>query len=305
MFLYLLLANEIHHFKRLKVQIRDWQVLLHLSDVDTIGFDKTGVLTKRELDVKKIAFPDQIVTNGSEFKVLEGRRARLVIMACGLCHDVNFIEKMALANPVDQALITFAASHGFSVREVLSQSRRVFDLPFDSENRYMACGFEFPNHERYYFAKGDPELILGKCTQYLTATGLMQKLDTDIRHSIHQEIDLMDQSPDTIIALAYAHCTTDDCPNPHETEQNRDPSRKFLHKEQKAYGLGPKAYTFLSLLQLENSLHPGVREIIRKLTGKGIRSIMLTGDRVETALHVSEACGIRKLFEGSLEREGY
>ena len=79
-------------------------------------------------------------------------------MACGLCHDVNYIEKMALANPVDKALIDFSTRYGFNVQEVLLQSRRVYDQPFDSENRYMACGFDFPDHERYYFAKGDPEV---------------------------------------------------------------------------------------------------------------------------------------------------
>ena len=90
-------------------------------------------------------------------------------------------------------------------------------------------------------------------------------MDPDVWLSIHQEIGMLDQSADTIIAIAYSHGTT-----------NGDLI----------------SYIFLSLIKLENSLQPEVREVIRNLTSKGIRSIVLTGDRVETALHVSEACGI-------------
>jgi Ca2+-transporting ATPase len=43
---------------------------------------------------------------------------------------------------------------------------------------------------------------------------------------------------------------------------------------------------------LENSLQPGARGIIKGVKEKGIRSILLTGDRAKTAIRVSEECGI-------------
>jgi magnesium-transporting ATPase (P-type) len=48
------------------------------------------------------------------------------------------------------------------------------------------------------------------------------------------------------------------------------------------------------LLQLENPLQAGVRETIGELTENGIRSILLTGDRAETAVRVAKECGITR-----------
>ena len=158
LFFYGLLSHEFNHFT-LNIQIHDWQALRILSNIDTIGFDKTGELTRRQLDVKKITFPDKVVSNDHGFKDLDEHRGRLVIMTVGLCHDVNYIEKMALANPVDKALIDFSTRYGLNVQESPTYSPDVSMInPSDSENRYMACGFDFPDHERYYFAKGDPEV---------------------------------------------------------------------------------------------------------------------------------------------------
>lgn len=56
----------------------------------------------------------------------------------------------------------------------------------------------------------------------------------------------------------------------------------------------PTAFTFLCLLHLENSLQPGVREIIRGVSLEGKRSILLTGDRDDTAARVGVECGISR-----------
>ncbi|MBN2003656.1 MAG: hypothetical protein JXA21_09895, partial [Anaerolineae bacterium] len=49
---------------------------------------------------------------------------------------------------------------------------------------------------------------------------------------------------------------------------------------------------FLCLFQLENPLQPDAHDVIGALTARGIRSIMLTGDRATTAVKGSAACGI-------------
>ena len=46
------------------------------------------------------------------------------------------------------------------------------------------------------------------------------------------------------------------------------------------------------MLQLENPVKPGAREVVKKLKEKGIRSLILTGDRPETALKVSKEIGL-------------
>jgi Ca2+-transporting ATPase len=54
----------------------------------------------------------------------------------------------------------------------------------------------------------------------------------------------------------------------------------------------PLHYTFLCLLHLENPVKPGVPEVVKKLKEKGVRTIILTGDRPETAMKIGREIGI-------------
>jgi P-type Ca2+ transporter type 2C len=259
---YLLLSSELKEFRSSQIQIRDPKVFELLNELDIVCFDKTGVLTSRQMDINSIYFVDGMIDASG--KLNELIPAPIIKMACALCHDVIYYEKTDLANPVDKAIIAFAIKNGTDVHELLSQNKRIYDKPFNSEERYMACGFEIENQDSVYFAKGDPGVIMGKCRQYMTMNGTSKKLDWRFFSQINACIDAIDQNGGTAIALAYATVN----------------------------GASPIEYTFLCLLQLENLLQPGAREIIKGLKENGIRSLLLTGDRAETAIRVSEASGI-------------
>lgn len=264
LFTYILISNQLKNFSRLNIQIRDLRTLEDMNEIDVICFDKTGVITTRQLDVKNIYFADQLFDAQDVLDGVEESSAGLVKIACALCHDVLYFEKIALADPIDKALISFARKNGVNVNQLLLNSKRLYDQPFDSEKRYMAAGFEIDDKE-YYFAKGDPGVILEICNSYVTETGAKQKMDSAVRLFNHANIDAISQNGDTAIALAFTSETT---------------------------GKTPTGYTFLCLLQLENSLQPGVREVITGAREKGIRSILLTGDRADTAVRIGAESGI-------------
>jgi Ca2+-transporting ATPase len=266
LFNYLLVSNELNNLRRFNIQIRDARTLEGMNEIDLIGFDKTGVLTTREMEVKNIYFADKILDSDNVFHSLEESTAHVVKIACALCNDVFYFEKMALANPIDKALISFALKNGVNVKELLQQYKRIFDEPFDSENRYTASGFAFDNNV-YYFAKGDPEIILRMCNYYITATGAKKKVDFGFWLLNNSTLDAISQDGDTAIALAYTSNITDET---------------------------PREYTFLCMLQLENPLQRRVREIIREITKRGIRSILLTGDRADTAARIGMASEITR-----------
>lgn len=190
--------------------------------------------------------------------------AELINNGCALCNDVLFFEKIEQANPIDKALLSFAVKNGIEIEALLLKTPRIYDLPFDSENRYMACGFELDNKPAY-FAKGDPEIILKLCPTYFTQSGVVEKLGLDLLLSIRATVDALNASGSTAIALAYtaeAHC-----------------------------GI-PDGYAFLCFFQLESPLQSSAAAVVKTLSDKGIRSIMLTGDRCETAMKVSNETGI-------------
>lgn len=263
LFRYILVSYEGKNLERSKIQIRDIKTLERISRMDILCFDKTGVLTTREMDVKHIHLAGTTL-NIDEVSTIDKSLLRWMKMACALCNDVLFFEKLELANPIDKALITFALKKEMDVRELFLRSKRIYDQPFDSENRYMVCGFDLAGRDQY-FAKGDPGVILRMCSQYMTVTGDKKKMDGEFWRMNLLNMQAVNQSSDTVIALAYTTDTSDNVPN---------------------------NFTFLCLLQLENPLQPGVRETIKEITKKGIKSYLFTGDRAETAGKIAEKCGI-------------
>jgi Ca2+-transporting ATPase len=123
----------------------------------------------------------------------------------------------------------------------------------------MVCGFELDGKE-IYFAKGDPEIILRMCESYVTGSGVRKKVDIEFWSSTNQKTHSINQKGDVAIALAYSHSTSE---------------------------IPPLHYTFLCLLQLENPVKPGVPRVVKNLKEKEIRTVILTGDRPETAMKIA------------------
>ncbi len=260
-----LVHREIQRLSRLGIQIRAPEVFERLWNLDILCFDKTGVLTTRGLRVKQLYLVDKGVDAEGKVEEQIGEDGlHELITACALCHDVLFYEKISRANPVDQALIAFAEKQGCVLPELWSQCERIYDMPFESENRLMMCGYRQAGRVVYY-VKGDPDAVLHLCKDYLTAAGQRKKVDAPFWNCNVSAVEAISQKGDMAIAFACASALSDQAETP---------------------------FTFLGLVQLENSLRPGVREVVQNLTMKGIRVLLLTGDRRKTAVSVGQVCGI-------------
>jgi len=262
LFKYVLTLSEVKKIKSQNIQIHDETSLDCINDIDVVCFDKTGVLTTRDIEVKRIHFADEIPDMNS---FLSNKHIfNLTKIACALCNDVIFFEKINQADPIDRALISFALENGVDINEIASKYKRTYEKPFDSEDRYMACGFELDD-KKIYFAKGDPEIILKMCKNYVTVSGIEKKVDLGFWSSINQKTYSINQKGDVAIALAYSSSTLE---------------------------IPPLHYTFLCLLQLENPVKAGVPEVVKNLKEKEKRTLILTGDRPETAIKIGGEIGI-------------
>ena len=262
LFKYVLTSREVKKIESQNIQMQDVTAFDCLKNINIICLDKTGVLTTRDLEVKRIHFADE--TPDMDSLASDKYMYTLTKIGCALCNDVVFFEKIALADSIDRALIAFATKTGINVDELMSKSMRIYEKPFDSEDRYMACGFEL-EAGKTYFAKGDPEVILNMCQSYTTVSGKEKTLDLDFLSSMNAKTHMINQNGDVAIALAYSSSAIENLP---------------MH------------YTFLCLLQLENPVKPGVPDVVKTLQGDGIRTLILTGDRPETALKISRELGI-------------
>jgi len=261
LFNYVLTSSEVKKITSQNIQICDETSLDSINKVNTVCFDKTGVLTTREIEVKRIHFTDGI--SDIDPFLSDKHISDLIGIACALCNDVIFLERIGQGNPIDRALVSFALKNGTKVNELASRYKRIYEKPFDSEDRYMTCGFEFDD-KKMYFTKGDPDVIVKMCKDYITASGIEKKADLDFLSSINAKARSINQEGDVAIALAYSS---------------------------RALETPPSHYTFLCLIQLTNPVKPGV-QAVRNLKEIGKRNLILTGDRPETAMKIAEETGI-------------
>lgn len=188
-----------------------------------------------------------------------------------LCTDVIYLEKIDQADPIDRALIFYAIKNSVDIDEI-KKYKRIYDKPFDSQNRYMACGFEVDG-ERIYFTKGDPDIIIKKCNNYISSKGVTKKVNSEFISRINNKVKSITQDSDITLALAY----------------NLNPIDE-----------PPSHYTFICLLQLENPMKPSAPITIKNLNALGLRSVLLTGDRLNVAIRVGKKVGLTKDISASL-----
>jgi Ca2+-transporting ATPase len=244
------------------ILLRDCGALEKMKEIDLVCFDKTGVLTSRDIKVKRIFLGEEMEEGGTIPD--EGTRY-LVIIGCALCNDAPTPDRTVNITPLDRALMSYAEEQGMETADAWRRHPRIYVKPFHSEERFMSCGYKSPSSSgTFYFAKGDPEVLLKMCTRYVTPYGKIKSLNFSFLAEVQCVIEKMTYDGGIVIALAYAEGSSP-----------------------------PSTFMFLCLIQMENPLKPQTKEILCALEGKRIRSIMLTGDRMETSLRVAQESGIK------------
>jgi Ca2+-transporting ATPase len=263
LFKYLVLRRLQKKLFERNILLRHEGVLDDIRKVDVFCFDKTGVLTSRDIKVKEVYLGGE---NSSIDCIRDGQTWNIIMTGCTLCHDFAYQQTMALANPLDRALMSFAEENGINIEECLRQYQNIYQKPFNSEERYMACGFDHGySGKRIYFAKGDPEVLFKKCKSYLTPLGERRSKDFSFLSAVRGKMEEMSHDGSVIIALAYS----DD-----------------------SFVKPPSSYTFLCLLRLGNPLRPEAKAVLRDLSEKGVKNVILTGDRTETTVRIGAEAGI-------------
>ncbi len=270
---FFLLKREQQKFGKRNILIRNSELIPILDEIDVICFDKTGVLTTRQMEISKYFMYSSLTEVDGRCLGCNGDIQTLIRTASVLCTDVSFVEKSNFANPVDRALISFAKKQDVDFAEISSKFQRIFDMPFDSEKRYMYSGFETKDQERWYFLKGDPDLVILQCKDYFDEDGGKRKIDFGFQSEIKALSKSISQKGDTAIAMAVK---TGDV----------DPQQK--------------EFTFLCLFQFKNTLQESVKEVVERVIKKGIRPLLLTGDKSEAAVKIAHECGIANNSEASL-----
>ncbi|MEN6371104.1 MAG: HAD-IC family P-type ATPase [Armatimonadota bacterium] len=269
-------------------------VIRVLPAVETLGSatvicsDKTGTLTKNEMTVRAIYTPGQeftitgegyeprgdILINGKTANIDIYNDLRLVLHAAVLCNDARLIcsknDCTISGDPTEGALLTSAAKAGIDQNELLNKMPRIAEIPFNSEQAYMAT-LNDSEDRQYIFVKGATEKLINLCSRIID-NGQNIEFTSDRRESILQINRNYASKALRVLGLA--------CKEVPKTKSD-------VTAEDLREGL-----VFIGLVGMIDPPRPEAIEAIERCKRAGIRVMMATGDHKITARAIAEQMGI-------------
>lgn len=247
-----------------------------LPAVETLGCtsiicsDKTGTLTENKMAVKAMYF------NGRVFNVDKDQVPENLLLkkAFTYCNDCNFdfqesnISKSLFGDPTETALIKAFFIENKDLKKFLDVSRRVYDIPFDSDRKMMSVVMKEGGKETCY-VKGAPERVINRC-KYILDQGQVKLLTSDHKQRVLKAVETMSFNALRCIAGAYK-------------EQNIV----------KGKGLEDNLI-FIGIAGIIDPPRKEVKDAVLKCRMAGIRPVMITGDHKNTAFAIGKDLDICK-----------
>ncbi len=251
-----------------------------LGCTTVICSDKTGTLTKDEMTVKEIFAGNRLYeVSGVGYEpngdfLLDGKavdpqqfnHSLLETLRAGYLCNNAILEKIegryrVIGDPTEGALFVSGGKAG-----IVDRGHRLDEIPFESEEMYMGTLHE-GDDENILYVKGSPEKIISMCNHQLMETDIGE-LD---EKAIHHHVDLMAKGALRVLGMAY----------------------KTVPKDQKKLVWQDiRDLTFLGLQGMMDPPRDKAIIAIEKCRAAGIRTVMITGDHVNTAKAVAWKLGI-------------
>ena len=135
--------------------------------------------------------------------------AMLFFKACALCNNAKLKKEKnswnMLGDPTEGALLTLSAKAGVFKEDLEKRTKRIFELPFESERKRMSVIYKEKNGGKTNFicyTKGAPETTLPCCTHIMDDGKVRKITEKDIKQltSLNEN---MARRALRVIAFAY------------------------------------------------------------------------------------------------------
>lgn len=226
--------------------------------------DKTGTITKGMLEVVDFFTADG---NSIELKSLSkhSKVKGLLDLAIGKntqsMYDAS--HKVIGGNATDQALMKFIGETTYTT--LLTNKECVVSQiqAFNSANKFSQARIE--NLGKTFY-KGAPERLLAKATKYLDEDGKIKTIEKGV---LNRKIDELAAKAMRILAFGYSEQALE------ENNINDD-------------------IVIIGLVGIRDDVRPEAKDAIEQVHNAGIQVVMITGDRLETAIAIAKDAGLLK-----------
>ena len=245
-------------------------IIRNLSAVETLGCtqvicsDKTGTLTQNKMTVVK----HELACDEEKF-----------LSGMALCSDATWDAEagVAVGEPTECALVADAAKSGLT--GLSAEHPRVGEAPFDSGRKMMSVVVETLDGSYEQYTKGGPDVVLGRCT-HIYKDGAIVELTDDERARIMAANKSMADEALRVLALASKT----------HAEVPADCSPEALEHD----------LVFCGLSGMIDPERPEVGPAIKEAHDAGIRTVMITGDHIDTAVAIAKNLGIVESAEQAI-----
>ena len=233
------------------------------GSINILFSDKTGTITKGELEVVDVFGAD-----GKNFDKSENNAIRSNMnIAIGRNTNAMFDgeHRVIGGNATDQALMKFLGEDAFNT---LSKEYEIKESQaFNSANKFSQARIESLGKTFY---KGAPERLLEKAKKCLNTKGEIVDIDLS---AVNKKIDELAEDAKRVLAFGYSTSSMT------ENSINDD-------------------IVIIGFVGIRDEVRPEAKSSIEKAQKAGIQVVMITGDRLETAVAIAKSAG---LLTGSID----
>lgn len=238
------------------VLVRKAEGIETAGSLNILFSDKTGTITKGRLEVVEFFTADGSVIPMSEL-ASHAKTKQLVDIAIGKNSQSMFDSEGRVigGNATDQALMKFI---GKEVFESLHDKYNITDSQsFNSANKFSQA---YISELGKTFYKGAPERLLAVSNSYLASDGQIKPIDTKV---LNAKIDALAEKSMRVLAFGYSE---------------KPMTESTLHDDTVIVGF----------VAIRDDVRPEARDAINEVQKAGIQVVMITGDRLETAVAIAK-----------------
>lgn len=242
-------------------------IVKRLPSVETLGCvsvvcsDKTGTLTQNRMTVTKCYVDGQM----RDVMELDAVQNRHFLYGFALCNDASLAEGKRRGDPTELALLDMTARYAISREEVERHLPRMEEIAFDSERKMMST-LHRERGKGISYTKGSPDEILERC-KYIQIDREKKPMNPGYKKQLQKALGELTGKGLRVLALGM---------------------------RENAIGLEENGLIFLGLVGMADPVRPEVITAVTEFAEAGVKTIMITGDRMDTAFAIAKEIGIAR-----------
>ena len=257
------LAYSMRRMLKTNNLVRKLHACETMGAATVICTDKTGTLTKNQMQVFQTYFPalkeQQLGNDDASRLIAEGIAVNSTAIV-----DESDGKPVVLGNPTEGALLLWLRDQHVKYEEIKQQVGIVAEIPFSTERKYMVTVVESTvlTGKTILYVKGAPEIVMDFCD-----------LPQQEREEISRKLGDYQRQAMRTIGMAYQEV------DGHLTQITAD-DLKHLH--------------FQGVVAISDPVREEVPAAIRECLDAGIDVKIITGDTKETAKEIGRRVGLWK-----------